>query len=51
MLVVIGLWTFVRALLVSSATIALENFALRHQLEVLQRSVSRPRLARWDRIP
>jgi putative transposase len=50
MLVVIGLWTFLRALLVGSATIALENFALRHQLEVLQRSVSRPRLARWDRI-
>jgi len=30
--------------------IALENLALRHQLGVLQRSVRRPRLARWDRI-
>jgi hypothetical protein len=50
MLFVIGLWTFLRALLFSSATIALENLALRHQLRVLQRSASRPRLARWDRI-
>jgi len=30
--------------------IALENLALRHQLLVLQRSVGRPRLARWDRV-
>ena len=50
MLFVIGLWTFLRAWLFGSAAIALENFALRHQLAVLQRSVSRPRLARWDRI-
>jgi transposase InsO family protein len=50
MLVVIGLWTFLRALLVGSATIALENLALRHQLLVLQRSVVRPRLSRWDRV-
>jgi putative transposase len=50
MLFVIGLWTFLRALHFGSATIALENLALRHQLGVLQRSVSRPRLARWDRI-
>jgi hypothetical protein len=34
MLFVIGLWTFVRALLFRSATIALENLALRHQLGV-----------------
>ena len=50
MLFVIGLWTFLRALLFGSAAIALENLALRHQLGVLQRSVRRPRLSRWDRI-
>jgi putative transposase len=50
MLFVIGLGTFLRAMLFGSATIALENLALRHQLGVLQRSVRRPRLARWDRI-
>ena len=50
MLFVIGVWTFLRALLLGSAAIALENLALRHQLRVLQRSVRRPRLARWDRI-
>jgi putative transposase len=50
MLFVIGLWTFLRALLFGPATIALENLAPRHQLRVLQRSVSRPRLAQWDRI-
>jgi hypothetical protein len=47
---VIGLWTFFRALLFGSAAIALQNLALRHQLAVLQRSVRRPRLSRWDRI-
>jgi putative transposase len=50
MLFVIGLGTFLRAMLFGSASIALENLALRHQLGVLQRSVRRPRLARWDRI-
>src|SRR5262245_62151591 len=50
MLFVIGLGTFLRALLLGSAVIALENLALRHQLGVLQRSVRRPRLARRDRI-
>src|SRR5215475_5532322 len=50
MILVIGLWTFLRALSLGPAAIALENVALRHQLLVLQRSVSRPRLARWDRI-
>ena len=50
MIFVIGLWTFVRALLFGSAAIALENLALRHQLVVLQRSVSRPHLSRWDRV-
>ena len=50
MIFVIGLWTFLRALLFGSAAVALENLALRHQLLVLQRSVARPRLSRWDRV-
>jgi len=50
MLFVIGLGTFLRAVLSGSAAIALENLALRHQLLVLQRSVPRPQLTRWDRI-
>src|SRR4029453_2511702 len=50
MLVVMGFWTFLRAVFFGSAAVALENVALRHQLLVLQRSVDRPRLARWDRI-
>ena len=50
MMLVMGFWTFVRALLFGSAAIALENLALRHQLAVLQRSDRRPRLSRWDRI-
>ncbi len=50
MLFAIGLWTVLRAVLFGPATIALENVALRHQLRVLQRSVRRPRLARWDRV-
>jgi putative transposase len=50
MLFVIGIGTFLRAMLFGSATIALENLALRHQLAVLQRSVRRPRLSRRDRI-
>ena len=50
MMLVMGFWTFVRALLFGSAAVAIENLALRHQLLVLQRSVRRPRLARWDRV-
>ena len=50
MLVVVGVWTFLRALFFGSAAIALENLALRHQLLVLHRSVRRPRLARRDRV-
>jgi putative transposase len=50
MIVAIALWTFLRALVSGSAVLALENLALRHQLLVLQRSVGRPRLSRWDRI-
>jgi hypothetical protein len=50
MILVFGIWAFVRALLVNPATVSLENVALRHQLAVLQRSVSRPRFRRCDRI-
>jgi hypothetical protein len=50
MIFVLGVWAFVRALLVSSAAVSLENVALRHQLAVLQRSVRRPRFRRRDRI-
>jgi len=50
MIFVLGIWVFVRALLVSSAAVSLENVALRHQLAVLQRSVRRPRFRRRDRI-
>jgi hypothetical protein len=49
-ILVIGLWTFLRAVLFGAATIALEHVALRHQLAVLQRSGRRPRLSRWDRF-
>jgi putative transposase len=50
MIFVLGVWAFVRALLVNSAAVSLENVALRHQLSVLQRSVRRPRFRRRDRI-
>lgn len=50
MILMLGVWTFLRALLGSSAAVTLENVALRHQLAVLQRSVGRPRLRRWDRL-
>ena len=50
MLIVIGLWTFLRALFLEPAAVALENLGLRHQLLVRQRSVTRPRLSRWDRV-
>src|SRR2546426_8389620 len=50
MILVLGVWAFVRALLGNSAAVSLENVALRHQLAVLQRSVGRPRLRRRDRL-
>jgi putative transposase len=50
MILVLGVWAFVRALLGCSAAISLKNVALRHQLSVLQRSVVRPRLHRRDRL-
>jgi hypothetical protein len=43
MIVVIGLWTCLRAVFSGSVAIALENLALRHVLLVLQRSAARPR--------
>ena len=36
MILVLGVWTFLRALLGSSAAVSLENVALRHQLDVLR---------------
>src|SRR2546422_10513266 len=50
MILVLGVWAFVRALLGNSAAVALENVVLRHQLAVLQRSVRRPRLRRRGRV-
>jgi len=50
MVLVVGVWTVLRALLFGSAAIALENLALRHQLRVLQRSGRRPRLVQGDRV-
>jgi hypothetical protein len=50
MILVLGVWAFVRALLGNSAAVALENVALRQQLAVLQRSVGRPRLRCRDRL-
>jgi hypothetical protein len=47
---VLGLWTFLRALVVGAAAISLENLALRSQLAVLQRSVPRPKVYRRDRL-
>jgi putative transposase len=47
---VLGLWTFLRALVVGAAAVSLENVALRSQLAVLQRSVPRPKVSRWDRL-
>jgi hypothetical protein len=50
MILVLGIWAFVRALLANSAAVSLENVALRHQLAVLQRSAGRPRLRRRGRL-
>jgi putative transposase len=50
MILILGVWTFLRALLGRSTAVTLENIALRHQLMVLQRSIPRPRLRRQDRI-
>jgi putative transposase len=50
MILVLGVWTFLRALLGRSTAVTLENVALRHQLMVLQRSLPRPRLRRRDRL-
>jgi putative transposase len=50
MILVFGVWTYLRALLGRTTAVTLENVALRHQLAVLQRSVRRPRFRRRDRI-
>lgn len=49
MILVLGVWTYFRALCVGAATVSLENVALRHQVAVLHRSVARPKLRWWDR--
>jgi hypothetical protein len=41
---------FLRALSAGRAALAAEDFALRHQLPVLDRSVKRPKLRTRDRI-
>jgi putative transposase len=50
MILVLSVWTFLRALLGRSAAVTLENVALRHQLDVLRRATPRFRLRRRDRI-
>jgi putative transposase len=50
MILVLGVWTYLRALLGRATAVTLENLALRHQLAILQRSDRRPRLRRRDRI-
>ena len=50
MILVLGVWAFVPALLGNSAAVSLENVALRLQVAVLQRSVGRPRLRLRDRL-
>jgi putative transposase len=50
MILVLGVRTYLRALLGRATAVTLENVALRHQLAILQRSVPRPRLRRRDRI-
>jgi hypothetical protein len=45
MILGIGLWSFARVLVAGAGPVAIENLARRHQLAVLQRSVSRPRLS------
>ncbi len=44
------IFLILRAFITDHSTIAAENFALRHQLGVLQRSMKRPRLRQRDRI-
>ena len=39
MILILGVWAFVRALLVNSAAVSLENVALRHQLAVRNLSI------------
>src|SRR4029450_4899288 len=50
MILVLGVWTYLRALVGRATAVTLENVALRHQLAILQRTAPRPRLRRRDRI-
>src|SRR5262245_32024140 len=46
MVLVLGVWTYLRALVGRATAVALENVALRHQLAILQRTAPCPRLRR-----
>ena len=50
MILVLGVWTYLRALVGRATAVTLENVDLRHQLAILQRTAPRPRLRRRDRI-
>jgi len=46
MILVLGVWTFLRAILGNSAVVTLENVALRHQLAVMLRPAT---ILAWHR--
>src|SRR4030095_11857270 len=50
MILVLGVWTYLRALVGRATAVTLENVALRHQLAILQRTAPRPRLRPRGRI-
>jgi len=50
MILLLGVVSFLRALVFGAAAVAIENAALRQQVAVLHRSVARPRLRQRDRL-